>query len=259
MNPTIKNALGVVIILALVALGIVAFKYVDAYSRSMGPWSVRTFSVSGEGKAVGVPDIAEVMLSVTTEGGTNLAALQEENIEKMNAVVDFVKSEGVEEEDITTTQYNVTPRYQSCIIRDGSGTCPPPSIVGYTIRQSVRVKVRDFDVIGSILSGAVGAGANNVSGPNFRIDDPESVRMEAREKAIAQARAKAEQIALSAGFKVGRLLSIDEGYYPVPYYAGGFGGDAAREVALPAAAPAPSIEPGSEEVSVSLNLIFEMK
>ena len=275
MNTRIKDVLGVAVAVAVLALGWAATRYVDVFSSSIEPGTFRSFSVSGEGKVVIVPDVAQVWFSVVTEGGKDLAALQTKNTEKVNKAIEFVKAQGVKAEDIKTESYSISPRYQSynCDVRplplmypaDGSETsiaypeptpCPPAEIVGYTINQSVSVKVRDFTKIGDILSGVVSAGANNVNGPSFVVDDPTKARNDAREEAIKKAQQIAREISSAAGFGLGRLLGIDEGGYPI-YYDKAFGrGGAVMETA---AAPAPTIEPGSQDVTVTVNLRYEIR
>jgi uncharacterized protein YggE len=257
MGDKTKNYLGIAIIISILVVAFSSWSFVRSYSRSIEPSSFRSFSVSGEGEVVTVPDVAEFSFSVITQGGTDIAALQEANVEKTNAAIDFVKSEDVDAKDIKTQNYNLEPRYQyySCP-RDG-GSCPPPEIVGYTITQTVLVKIRDFTKIGDVLGGVVDAGANSVSQLNFTIDDPEQVQNEARKEAISQAKVKAESIAKAAGFSLGRLLSISEsGSFPQPvlYRAEslsyGIGG---------ADLAAPSIEPGSEDVTINVTLTYEIR
>lgn len=242
---------------------IVAFSfwsYAGSYADSIQPSSFRSFSVSGEGKITAVPDVAQVNFSVLTEGGKDLGALQAQNTEKMNKAIKFLKDQGVDEKDIKTQQYNISPRYQyyNCPVQTYSvQPCPPADIVGYTVTQNVEVKIRDFSKIGAALGGLVGNGANTVSQLSFTIDDPTAVEMEARKEAIEKARAKAEEVAEAGGFSVGRLLSVDENnYYPRPMYNTkevlGMG------VAMDSAA-APSIQPGSQEVSVTVMLRYEIK
>ncbi len=207
-----------------------------------------------EGKVIVIPDVAKFNFGVITEGGIDVAGLQEANTEKVNEVIAFVKSHDVDVKDIKTERYNVTPRYQRCI--SNNGVCPPPEIVGYTVRQEISVKIRDFSVIGAVLSGAVEHGANSVSQLFFTIDDPTEIENQAREEAIAKAQTKAKAIAKTTGFRIGRLLSISEGYMsPVPKYAltmeaVGRGGD---DIA------APVIEPGSQEVIVNVTLSYEIQ
>lgn len=248
---------------------LLGFWYVKTYARSVPP--MRTFSVQGEGKVVAIPDIALISFSVLTEGGKDLAVLQKENTEKGNKIIAFLKKSGVESKDIQTEIYTITPRYQnySCDVRilssgtlrpDDSEACPPPDIVGYSVYQQVSVKVRDFHAAGAIVSGIVAEGANNVSGPNFTIDEPEKLQNEARAKAVANARAKARILASAGGFRLGKPVSIYEGYatpYPMRYAlesvkADGMGGD----TELP---PAPSFEPGSEDIRASVSVTYEIR
>ena len=266
MNEKIRNYLGVAAIVALLAGAGASWRYVGAYAKSIEPSSFRSFSVYGEGKATTIPDIAEFSFSIITEGGKDLGKLQSENTAKANGTIAFLKSNGVEEKDIRTSGYSVEPRYQyfECgprILPPGGVSslepCPPPEITGYTVRQSVSVKVRDFSVAGDLLSGVVKEGANSVSGLSFRVDDPEKSRAEAREKAIGKARTKAEAIAKAGGFKVGRLLNLDEGGSPIPIFDQYGMGGGAFEKSAPSAAPI--IEPGSQEISVTINLRYEIR
>jgi hypothetical protein len=279
MNERIKDIVGVAGAIALLAGGWAATRYVDVFSSSIEPGTFRSFSVSGEGKVVVVPDVAQVWFSAVTEGGKDLAALQTKNTEKVNKAIEFVKAQGVKAEDIKTESYSIDPRYQSynCDVRPlplmypmdvgGAETsvaypeptpCPPADIVGYTIRQSVSVKVRDFKKIGDILSGVVNAGANSVNGPSFVVDDPTKPRNDAREEAIRKAQESAKEIAEAAGFRLGRLLGIDDSGYPVYYdKTMAFGRGGAMESSV--AAPAPAIEPGSQDVTVSVTLRYEIR
>jgi len=268
MNERIKDVLGVVVILGLVFFAYVIWVYVDAYSKSIEPSSFRSFQISAEGKEVAIPDIAEFTFSVITEGGTNLQALQTQSSEKTNAAIEYVKSQGVEAKDIKTQGYNVNPRYQyfDCKPRPlpiGEGVlvpeaCPPAEIVGYTISQTVSVKVRDLQKAGVLLSGVVDNGANNVSQLFFTIDDRDAVESRARAQAIEKAKVKAEAVAKAGGFRVGRLLSIQESGSPYdPLYEL----DRALEQGIGGAAPsvAPKVEPGSQDVTVNVTLRYEIQ
>ncbi|MEK7077032.1 MAG: SIMPL domain-containing protein, partial [Patescibacteria group bacterium] len=250
MNERTKNYLGGAIILALLAFAYAIVSYANTFSRSIDPGSLRSFSVSGEGKVVAVPDVAQFAFSVITEGGTDIAKLQKENTDKVNRAIDFVKSKGVGAKDIRTESYNLSPRYQQYGCPRTGGPCPPAEIVGYTISQTVSVKIRDFAKIGETLAGVVENGANTVSQLDFTIDDPTEVQNSARAEAIEKAKAKASAIAKAGGFRVGKLLSINEGggYPPVPYYDkfGRGGGLESAGIAI-----APTIEPGSQDVVVN--------
>ncbi len=255
MNETIKNRLGNVGTIGIAAVAIAALIYSFAYQDSTDPYT--SFNVSGEGRVTAIPDIAEISATVLTEGGTDLAALQKKNSDKGNAVIAFAKEKGVEAKDIKTQNYTIEPRYQytPCSYEYGR-VCPPAEIIGYSIRQTITIKVRNFDTIGDILKGVVDSGANTVSGPSFTIDDPKETQAKAREEAMADARAKAEAIAKAGGFKLGKIQYISEGG-PMPYYGMGMGGDMVKT--SEAMAVPPTIEPGSQEVVVNVNIQYEIK
>jgi uncharacterized protein len=257
-KPKIYLGIAIVLIAFLFAAGYLC--YVSAYSKSVGPSSYRSFSVSGEGKITTIPDIAQFTFSVITEGAKDIAASQKDNTNKTNKAIDFLKAQGVEAKDIKTLSYSLDPRYQtySCNYKMevGSQPCPPSEIVGYTITQTVSVKIRDFTKIGDILSGVITNGANSVSSLSFAIDDQTAVENQAREQAITKARDQAALVAKVGGFRVGKLISIDESY--TPYYAYGKGGsDVAMSSAIPQAAP--TIEAGSQEVTVNVTLRYEIE
>jgi hypothetical protein len=135
-------------------------------------------------------------------------------------------------------------------------TCPPASIVGYTVTQSVDVKMRDFKKVSDIMGGVVTNGANQVGSLSFTTDDPTAVQDQARADAIAKAKVKAESMAKAGGFKLGRLLNISEnGYNPYPVYNESLGLSAK---AAPAA-PTPTIEPGSQETTIDVTMQYEIR
>jgi len=271
MTEKAKSLLVYAALIGVLALSYAAVSYVKTYSRSIEPGAYRSFPVTGEGKVVAVPDVAEFTFSVITQGGKNLAKLQQENTEHANRAIAFTKSNGVADKDIKTQRYSVDPRYQNVICRPMplpfgaesasypavDRTCPPPEIVGYTITQTVSVKVRDFAKIGDLLSGVVSAGANSVSQISFTIDDRTALENKAREEAMMKAREKAEAMARAGGFRLGKLISINEGWGGPVYYgraeAFGVGGDAIKGV------PAPTIEPGSQDIVVNVTMVFEIR
>lgn len=247
-----KNYLMMTVMGALTMLVIFAGIGVAAYYKSAESSSFRSFSVSGEGKVVAIPDVAEFTFGVITEGGKDIAGLQKLNTDKVNKIIDFVKSAGVADKDIKTQNYSLTPRYKNFPCPVSGLMCPPSEIAGYSISQFVQVKVRDFNKIGDLLSGAVENGANTVSQLNFAIDDPTAAKNSARTEAILKARKDAESIALAGGFRLGKLLSVEEENGPVPVpmmYA--------RSAAIANGSSfSPTIEPGSEEVRVGVILRY---
>lgn len=260
MSTHIKNYLGWTIIGTLIAAVILGIVYVHSTAQAIKNTSGHTFQVSGTGKVTAVPDVAHVAITVQTDGGKDLGALQTQNTEKNNKINAFLNEQGVASEDITTSNYSVTPRYQgyNCT---GTGICRAPEVVGYTINQTVDVKVRKLDSVGTILAGAVKNGANGITGPNFTIDDLESVQNQARAKAIESAAKQARELAKAGNFRLGKIISVyDNGQgNPIPYE--GVGGDQLMALGKTAvSAPvAPTIQPGSEEVMASMTVTYEIR
>jgi hypothetical protein len=259
MNNKIKNGLGLIGIVLAAVFAWSVVSYTSTYSKSIEPSSFRNFSVTAEAEAIGIPDIAEFTVGVLTEGGIGIADLQEENNEKISAITSFIKEKGVEEKDIKTSGYSISPRYQYHECYGSDRDCPPPEIVGYSIRSNIAVKARDFAIIGDILSGVVDKGANVVSDLKFAIDDEDSLKSEARNEAIEKANKKAAEIAESAGFKVGRLLSISEGYYsPVSYDSYSLEQSLVKAPAAAGLTPV-SVSPGSQEITSTVTLVYEIR
>lgn len=257
MNPKVKDIVGIVLVIVLLLAGYSAFSYSRSYGKSVYP---PAFSVTGEGKVAAVPDIAQFSFSIISQGGKDINSLQKDNTTKANAVISFLKKEGIDEEDIKTSQYSINPRYNFNQPRALSGDGPNDEIIGYTISQSVEVKIKDFAKIGDVLNGAVEAGANSISSFHFTFDDPIALTNEARVEAIAEAKRKAKLVASAGGFRIGRLLSIEEGgFYPYDNYNSKANFGVAYDSAESVRALAPSIEPGSEELIVNVTLRYEIK
>ena len=226
-------------------------------------------SAAGEGAVFLKPDIATISLTVRTQA-VSLADATKENNDKNNKVVEFLKAKGVEEKDIKTVGYNVNPQYQydnrpcpATYSPDGAAfPCPPqkpPRIASYEVTNSLLVKVRNLDNVGAILDGATAAGANEVSGPSFSIDDETKVTEEARALAIDNAKENAKKVAAKLGVRLGRIVGFSEsgnGPYPVYMEAFGKGGALTADAPVPRA---PSIQPGENEVKVSVSVFYEVR
>jgi uncharacterized protein YggE len=252
MSSVVKNMLGVSLVVSLAVLSYAGLSYVNSYSRSVQP-APDSLVVSGQGRALAVPDTAVFTVGVITEGGKNLPELQRENTERVGRIIEFLKSEGLTPEDIKTSGYRLEPRYRFYECGPGGAgggkPCPPPEIVGYSITQTVSVKVRDFDIAGVLLEGAVSRGANTVSRLSFVIEDTGALRGRALEEAMRKANEAALAMAEAGGFRLGRVLSVQETSAPfMPYEVRTL---AAREAA-------PQVEPGVEEISAEVTLTYEM-
>ncbi|MFA5967039.1 MAG: SIMPL domain-containing protein [Patescibacteria group bacterium] len=244
------------IIGALIVFALSAVAYVYAYSRTMQPASA--FSVSAEGKVVMVPDTAKFTFTVVTQGGTDPVKLQKDNTTKVNAIIKYLQDQGIDKKDIKTEGYYLNPQYSYPVCREGA--CPPPKINGYEVRNITSVKTKDLDKAGALLSGVTEKGANEVSGLELTVDDKTAVENQAREEAMKKATDKARSMAKAGGFRLGRLLSIDE-YSPggvTPMYGYGMGGGE-KTISSPTPAVDVNVQPGSQEFIVNVNLRYEIR
>lgn len=259
MDKKIKNHLGIGALVSMVILAISSLIFAKIYSKSIEPSSYRSFSVSGEGKIAAIPDVAQFSFSVITEGGKDIAAIQQENTRDTNRAIALLKDNGVEGKDIKTASYNLQPRYQyfSCPVNKNSTAkpCPPAEIVGYSISQIVSVKIRNFEKTSEILSGIVQSGVNSVSELSFMVDDKTEIENQARQEAIADAVKKAKSIAQAGNFNLGKILSISENSSPIFYRsAKSFGMSASEDAII-----SPNIEPGSQEITINIALTYEIR
>jgi hypothetical protein len=214
--------------------------------------AMNTITVDGMGKVSAAPDVATVSFTVSENGDTASQA-QSAATKKTNVAVAVVKGLGIEDKDVKTTSYNLSPRYAyqpPCY----STYCPQESrIVGYTVSQTIEVKVRDLDTVGKTLSALGDAGVSNLYGPNFTIDKEDEFKAEARKEAIQEARAKAKILAKDLGVRIVRVSSYYESGGPL-YYGKGGGLATADSAASPPAVPA-----GENDITVNVTVTYEIR
>ena len=208
-------------------------------------------TVTGEGKAYAKPDIAMVSLGVHSESSKSQDAVDKNN-KIVNDIITSAKGLGVEEKDIRTTSYNLSPLYDY--------TQSGRVFKGYSLDQQVQIKIRDFEKISNVLDKATSLGANTVGDLQFTVDNPETARAQARAKAIEQAKEKAISIFAQSGLRMGKLINI---------YEGGIGGCGLGGCVQPpygvmgaaekSASVAPQIEPGQTEINSSVTLTYQVE
>ena len=198
--------------------------------------------VVATGEAERVPDLARVSAGVVSTAPTASAAVAQ-NAQRMAAVRAALRRAGIADRDIQTSNLSLSPEY-----REGENRAP--QIAGYRASNEVTVVFHDIAATGRILDALVAEGANQINGPSLTIEHPEAALDEARVKALAAARARAELYAGAAGKHVVRMVAISE--------AGGEGAVPMRGFtnALPKAAT--SIDAGTQTLSVSLSVTFEL-
>jgi uncharacterized protein YggE len=196
-------------------------------------------TVIGSGTAKAVPDVADWSFGVQADASTATAALAAAGKETRQ-IVAALRDAGVAKEDLRTEQVSLYPRTSD----DGL------SVIGYSASSSVSATVRDLSKAGSVVDAAVGAGANQVSGPNLRVSDNRAQYRSAVDAAMDDARARAQALAAKAGVTLGEPIAIVENgrSSPGPMY-GAYDRAAGAESAVP-------IEPGVDQISAMLTVTF---
>lgn len=222
-----------------------------------GVAATNTIQVSGEGVSYAVPDIATFTVTIQETAATVKPA-QDKATTKSNAIIAYLKGAGVAEKNIQTADYSVNPQYQwSQQVCPAGSYCPggKQTLTGYQVSQTLSVKVRDTAKAGELLSGVGSRGASQVSGLTFEVGDKDAVQAQARDKAIADAKQKAEKLADSLGVKLVRIVGFSEnGQGPIMYARA-----ATAMSANSAAAPAPQIPVGQNKITSDISLTYEIQ
>ena len=207
----------------------------------------RTITVGGEGEVQVVPDLARVVFNVETTHA-ELARAQAENASRLAAVIARLTALGVAERDLQTSRYTVQPQHD--YNRQGR-------LIGYQVFNGVRVTVRDLARLSELLDGAVAAGANLVHGARFDMSDKEDALRRAREAAVRDAHAKAEQYAALTGVQLGPPVTITEGGRDSPMaYAARF---MPTSMSMAEQAPPTPVEPGEQTIRLSVQITYEIR
>ena len=293
--------LGVMSVLAFIGIFVIVGYY--RVFRSSAPVT-NQITITGQGEIIAKADIAMVTITVTEEGKT-LDLAQAKATTKVNAALDFLKKQGIDEKDIKTTNYYTNPKYENryeptpvpqplpmmesqTSAQSGTGyaaggvsvptiafappttiypvpcyydNCPPTKsvIVGYETNQTLEVKIRKTDTVGTVIAGLAKLNAANVSNAQFTFDDVKKLQDQARAKAIEDARLQAQNLTKALGVHLGRIISYNEygsPYNPMYYGAkmdmgmgGGYEGGSA---------PAPQFPAGENKITSSVNVTYEI-
>lgn len=235
----IASILGCLLIIFVALISINQFKLLHGGSQYL--------NVSATAKAESVPDMATVTIGVVSEGQT-AQNVKDQSSNKMNQVISFIKQAGIEDKDIKTSQFYVSPKYNY--------SNQQQTVVGYQANQTITVKVRKIDKssqqLEAIVDGAVANGANQIQGIDFSFENNESLLQNAQKLAIDKAKANAQQIANYAGIKLGRIVNVITGASgnPEPIFAGNM---------MLAKADSTQIELGSQNVIATVTVVFEIR
>lgn len=229
------------IVVLVIAFGAFYFK----------PWQtkpVQTISVNASGTAKATPNVAKITATVETKN-PNIDLARQLNETKVAAIIVKLTGAGIDKKDIKTQNISAGQSYEPTIM------IYPPRPNTNLFSTSLEVTIRNFDTADSIIQTLTQNGATNLYGPNLTVDDEKlnTAKSEARKKAVENAKVKAQELASASGRKIGRAVKIQEQgdyAYPVPMYA--VGGTDLREKAS-------QIQPGQDEVSINVQVDFELK
>jgi uncharacterized protein len=246
-NNTLVGILsGALLVAAIAVAGMVGFllsRPAAVSAQGSGIGGLRQITVIGTGESRARPDTAIIQIGVETTGANTQEALAQNNTQAQ-ALIDKLAELGIEKKDIQTSNFSIYANYEN----DGR------TITGYTVSNMVTVTVRQLDSAGALLDQAVAVGANRVYGINFNVAEPSALLNQARESAVANARANAELLAKAAGATVGQVLVVTENV------------GAASPIPMPrmmdeaqAAGSAVPVQAGEQSYSAQVQVTFELR
>ena len=249
-------ALGMLALFLLVATisELRAYTYIGA-----GIQPANTITVTGEGTVTAIPDTATFTFTVD-ETAADVATAQGKATTAANAVIDYLKKQGIDDKDIQTTSYNVNPQYQySSQVCVTNSYCPPTkqTISGYEVSQTVTVKVNDITKAGTLLAGVGTHGVSDVSGLSFTVANQDALDAQARDKAITDAQSKAKDLAKALGVSLIRVTGFNENSnrYPAPMYATMSSGAGMQDKAV----SVPQIPTGQNTTTSDVSVTYEIR
>ena len=251
-----------------------AFAPAAAFAQPAPPVTVQPgnalLTVTAEGRSLRQPELAVFSAGVTTQGKTANQALAE-NSRAMARVISELKAAGIAERDIQTSNLSISPIYSNperdammAARMSGQPYIAPPveerlqKIIGYTVNNQVSVRQRRLGDYGKVIDTLVEAGANQVNGPMFQMDDADPALDEARVAAMKKARERADLYARAAGLRVLRILSISEsgGYYGPPPVV--FARAAMAERDGPPPPPPAPVQAGELQLTANVTVLYEL-
>lgn len=237
-------ALGLAAGLAVALIASPAFSPRQILAADPATPAEHTISVAGMGRVIISPDTADLRLGVLVTAKTVKDA-RARAATAMTDVLANLRKIGIADRDIQTTVLSLQPVY------DYSTGPKPPRLTGYTLSNTVAVTIRDLAKVGDAIDGALAAGATTLDSVSFRVDNQTAAEKQAREAAMAEAKAKATTLASAAGVAITGVQSISETVAPIPYpiFYGEAAGAAVKDVQTP-------VMPGTSEVSVSVSVVY---
>ncbi|MBI3572527.1 SIMPL domain-containing protein [Candidatus Kaiserbacteria bacterium] len=255
-NGGVRIALvGVLAILALF-LFMETASLAENFGRPVSP-ATDTITVTGDGHATLAPDIAHITFSVENSAAT-VGDAQAATTKQANAALTFVTSQGVADKDVKTLSYNISPQYSYPAPCPAGALCPvyggTPKVIGYQVSETIQVTLRDLTKVGAFLAGVGKLEVQNVSGPDFALDNANAGSDAARADAITNAKQEALVLAKQLGVTLGKIVNFSEssGGYPYPVLYGASADS--RGAAVP-----PQVPAGENTYSASVSITYEIR
>ncbi len=262
----------------LVSLTIGQIKGLAYIGAGIAP--TNTVSVSGEGDIFAIPDTATFTYAVT-ENAKDVTGAQTAAANASNAIIGYLKGQGIADTDIQTIDYSISPHYDyqggvcapqplmyngasasvsgsaNSVVVPSTISCPPGKqvITGYDVSQTVSVKVHDLTKAGDILTGVGSKGATSVSGLSLAVSNQDALTIQARTKAITDAQNKAQELAKELGVRLGPIVGYSEGGGGPIYYAKAMSMAAGSS----AIAPSPAIPAGQNKITSTVTITYEIE
>ncbi|HEY0167275.1 MAG TPA: SIMPL domain-containing protein [Jatrophihabitans sp.] len=200
-----------------------------------------TITTRGVGKVSATPDTLVIMIGVSTQGSSAKAALADNNV-KSNALLDLLRAKGIAAKDLQTRQLSINPTYTD-----------KSTISGYQVDNMVQARSGDIAGAGALIDAAAGVVGNavRVQHISFSVGEDSALRAQARSAAVNQAKAQAAQLAKAAGVTLGRIRSVTEladAGHPISYDMRSAAG----------AAESTPLQPGQQELTVSVDIVYDI-
>jgi len=244
----------VVAIILILVLGLIAI--VSILRDRIVNYQQNQVAIIGQGRVYYSPDLATINLGVQIDKAPKAEEALNQLNTKIKNIVAAIKMQGIAPEDIVTQNYSLYPQYD---YKDNVSI-----VSGYNANQQISVKVRDLknnpEKINKILVEASKAGVNQVLGINFDVSNLEELKQEAKLKAIADAKSKAEKLANAVGVKLGKIVGWWENVIQapgIPNSIGFYGGDG--KGGMGGSYTPPTLPSGIQEIIIEMSVSYQLK
>lgn len=246
LTNTQKALLSVLVVVLAISLIAAAWGVAKwGFARSSKPDAARGITVSDTAEVKVQPDTAFITFGVVVKDKVAKNAARV-NAEKSSAVVAAIAKAGIPKSDIKTVDYSLEPQM--------SWDKNPPTITGYSASNTVNVRTKDMGKIGDLIDAAIAAGANNVQGVRFDVEDKRKLRQKALALAVKKAEGKAQAIAEALGGKLGPAISASESIDEYAHYSRNY---SVMADMAPMRSPTP-ISPGETSVSAQVKVVYSI-